>query len=73
LEHLKNIPLHRKESDEVAIHENIDQDKLEEYELDMATGTSAVLKIATSLNWTTYASPYLTLPVGTVVDRLIHD
>jgi hypothetical protein len=63
----------KQDSEIVVIRENVAQKKLEDYEVDMIAGTSATLKIASSLSWTIDISPYLTLPIGMVVDRLLQD
>ena len=55
----------------MVIAANKDQEKLEDYEINMISGTSAVFKSIPSVDWTLDLSPFLAVPVGVVVDRLL--
>jgi hypothetical protein len=46
---------------------------LEDYEIDMISGTSAVLKSIPSVDWSINLSPYLSVSVDVVVDRLLQE
>lgn len=39
----------------------------------MISGTSVILKSIPSTNWSLDSSPYLSIPIGTVVDRLLQE
>ena len=57
----------------MVIAANKDQEKLEDYEINMINGTSAVFKSIPSVDWALDLSPFLAVPVGVVVDRLLQE
>jgi hypothetical protein len=57
----------------VVVEANKNQETLQDYEIDMISGTSAVLKSIPSADWSIKISPYLASPVGVVVDRLLQE